>query len=53
MSQYNDGRSFNEFDSPWCEICISNNSYEECQACLKKHGWYSDKDSERETEKDS
>ena len=37
MSWYSDGEPFDEYDPPYCEYCSGGTSYEECQACARRH----------------
>ena len=37
MSWYSDGEHFDEYDPPYCERCSGGTSYEECQACARRH----------------
>ena len=37
MSWYSDGEPFDEYDPPYCERCSGGTSYEECQACARRH----------------
>ena len=37
MSWYSDGDPFDEYDPPFCETCSGGNSYEECEACMRRH----------------
>lgn len=37
MSWYSDGERLNEYDPPWCDGCEGGDSYEECQACCRRH----------------
>lgn len=37
MSWYSDREHFDEYDPPYCERCIGGTSYEECQACARRH----------------
>lgn len=37
MSWYSDGEHFDEYDPPYCEHCSGGTSYEECQACARRH----------------
>lgn len=37
MSWYSDGEYFDEYDPPYCERCNGGTSYEECQACVRRH----------------
>lgn len=37
MSWYSDREQFNEYDPPYCAHCSGGNSYEECEACARRH----------------
>ena len=37
MSWYSDGEPFDEYDPPSCETCSGGNSYEECEACMRRN----------------
>ncbi len=37
MSWYSDGEPFDEYDPPFCANCRGGNSYEECEACMRRH----------------